>query len=239
MAEPFQRIWHGDSRMLLQKIPDGKVKSLITDPPFGVNNQSNSATTPEGKAAARKIANDESPEQAKLIFEMVWEKLLPKMMDESDLYVFTSYQVLDEWLALTRELFEPHGYKRKALLVWEKDGPGQGDLNTWGMGVEFCIYFKRGNWIPNDQRRNAVLHTPQLRPGQLIHPHEKPTALLEGLIKHSTKPGEFVVDPFGGSGSLARAARNLKRSALCIELDEFNYKEARRKFEQEGDGLGF
>lgn len=239
MAEPFQRIWHGKSQLLLDKIPDGKVKSLITDPPFGVNNQSNSATTPEGKAAARKIANDESPEQARLIFEMVWEKLCPKMAPESDLYVFTSYQVLDEWLALTKELFEPFEYKRKAILIWEKDGPGQGDLNTWGMGVEFCIYFKRGNWIPNDQRRNAVLHTPQLRPNQLIHPHEKPTSLLEGLIKHSTKPGDFVVDPFGGSGSLARAARNTGRSALCIELDEFNYKEAVRKYEQEGEGLGF
>lgn len=239
MGEAFQRIWHGDSTLLLHKIPDGKVKSLITDPPFGVNNKSNSATTPEGKSHARKIANDESPEVAKKVFAQVWGALVPKMADESDLYVFTSYQVLDEWLEFTRLLFEPHGYKRKALLVWEKDGPGQGDLNTWGMGVEFCIYFKRGNWIPNDQRRNAVLHVSQLRPGQIIHPHEKPTPLLEGLIKHSTKPGEFVVDPFGGSGSLARAARNTGRSALCIELDERNYNEAKRKFDQEGEGLGF
>jgi DNA modification methylase len=125
------------------------------------------------------------------------------------------------------------------MLVWEKDGPGQGDLNTWGMGMEFCLYYKKGNRVCTDKRRNAVLHTPQLRPSQLIHPHEKPVQLLEGLIKHSTSPGDFVIDPFGGSASLARAARNTDRSCLCIEYDEYNYEQAKKKFEQEGEGLGF
>ncbi len=75
-------------------------------------------------------------------------------------------------------------------------------------------------------RRNSVLHTPQLRPNELIHPHEKPGPLLEALIKASTHEGDLIVDPFGGSGSLVRAAKNCNRSAVAIEYDEFNYQEA-------------
>lgn len=233
-----QQIWQGDCTILGDRFKTKRnIKSLITDPPFGVNNQSNSAVTPEGKAAARKIANDESPEQAMEIFHEMWSVFQRGMRDDSDIYVFTSYQVLEEWLNFTRVLFQPQGFERKALLVWEKDGPGQGDLNTWGMGMEFCLYFKRGNWVCNDKRRNSVLHVPQIRPSDLIHPHEKPVPLLELLIQHSTVPGDLVVDPFGGSGSLARAARATGRSAVCIELDALNVRLATEKLESSSDAM--
>lgn len=204
-----------------------------------MDNQSNMATTDAGKQYARKIANDESPEVAMATFTRVMEAIIPGMQDESDIYVFTSFQVLEEWLTFTRNLFEPHGFKRKAILIWEKDGPGMGDLQTgWGMGCEFILYYKRGSREKSTKRRNSVLHVPQLRPNQLIHPHEKPTSLLELLIKQSTDPGDFVVDPFGGSGSLVRAAKRCGRSAVAIEYDEYNYNEAVRKLEgDEGEGL--
>src|SRR4051812_26259906 len=98
------------------------MRSIITDPPFGVNNQSNSATTPEGRRMARKILNDETPEIAQANFRLVMTNLMPAMMDNSDIYVFTSYQVLETWLGFTNKLFQPYGYEQKALLVWEKDG---------------------------------------------------------------------------------------------------------------------
>ncbi len=238
MAKVVQQIWYGASEELgLRFHAKRQIQSIITDPPFGVDNKSNSAVTPGSKEMARKIANDESPEVAMACFKRVMEALIPGMKDESDIYVFTSYQVLEEWLWFTRELFEPHGFRRKAIMVWEKDGPGMGDLNTWGMGCEFILYYKRGNRPMNDKRRNAVFHVSQVRPGNLIHPHEKPTALLELLIRHSTLPGELVVDPFGGSGSLARAARYTGRSGISIEYDEKNYLLALKKLEEEGDGL--
>jgi DNA modification methylase len=216
-----------------------RIKSVITDPPFGVDNLSNMAVTAEGKKAARKIANDESPEVAMATFTSVMKAIIPGMQDESDIYVFTSHQVLEEWLTFTGHLFEPFGFRRKAILVWEKDGPGMGDLNTWGMGCEFILYYKRGNRVASDQRRNNVLHVPQLRPGDLIHPHEKPLPLLELLIKHSTDRGDFIVDPFGGSGSLVRAAKRTGRSAVAIEYDEYNYQEAVKKLENESGGMDF
>lgn len=226
------QIWHGDSAELGKRFQHkAMIRSIITDPPFGVDNQSNSAVTPDGRAQARKIANDESPEIAMKTFSNVMGTLLPAMMKDSDIYVFTSYQVLETWLPFTRELFEPYGYTRKAILTWEKAGPGQGDLNTWGMGCEYALYYKRGKRVGNGKRRNCVLHHDQLRPTDLIHPHEKPGPLLEELICHSTDEGDFVVDPFGGSGSLVRAARNCGRSAVAIEYDLYNYEQAVAKLQ--------
>ena len=134
-----QVIRHGDCREVGKKLKDGSVASIITDPPFGVNNQSNMAKTAEGKQYARKIANDENPEQAWEVFQGAMETAMPKMREDSDIYVFTSWQVLELWLVRTGALFGAHGYSRKAIGVWEKDGPGMGDLQTWGMGMEYIL----------------------------------------------------------------------------------------------------
>lgn len=223
-------IWHGDSIELCKRFQAKKqVSCVITDPPFGVNNQSNMAVTQHGKDYARKIENDETPEQAIAVFKAVMDSLLPGVKDDADMYVFTSYQVLSDWLVMTDDFLPSHGFKRKAVLIWEKDGPGMGDLECpWGMGSEFILFFQRGRRPKSSTRRNSVLHVPQLRPNELVHPHQKPPALLKKLITASTEPGDFIVDPFGGSGSLVKAAREEERSAVAIELNERNYQEARK-----------
>lgn len=238
MSPIIQDVWHGKSEELCQRFKPGRVNCIITDPPFGVDNLSNMAVTEGGKKYARKIANDESPEVAIQTFQNVMAALLPKTSEDCDMYVFTSYQVLRDWLVMTDVFLDQFGFKRKAVLVWEKDGPGMGDLNNpWGMGCEFILYFQKGRREKQAKRRNNVIHVSQLRPGDLIHPHEKPEPLLELLIKASTSEGEFIVDPFGGSGSLARAARNCNRSAISIELDEENYKLAKNKLDTKEDSM--
>jgi len=239
VAKLFHQIWHGDSRIECQKFKPGWINCIVTDPPFGVDNQSNMAVTKEGKEYARKIAGDSTPEEALTLFSEVMDVLLPKTADNCDLYVVTAHQVLERWLAMAKDPLGPlgrHAFKYKATLVWEKDGPGMGDLDSWGQGHEFIIYLKKGNRVNSDKRRSGVIHVPQLRPKDLIHPHEKPTPLLEMFLRQSTDPGDFVVDPFGGSGSLARASRNIGRSCVCIEYDEKNYKLALEKL-QGGEGM--
>jgi hypothetical protein len=232
------RIWHGKSEELSQRFKAGQIDCVITDPPFGVDNQSNMATSVDGKQYARKIANDESPEVAIATFKRVMAVLLTKTADECDMYVFTSYQVLPVWLNMTDSFLVQHSFKRKAILVWQKEGPGLGDLNCpWGMGCEFILFFQKGPREKTGERRNNVISFPQLRPGNLIHPHEKPEGLLEILIKQSTNKGDLVVDPFGGSGSTVRAAHNCGRSAVAMEYDEYNYNLAKQKFDTKEAGF--
>ena len=231
-------MWLGNSVELCERFHEGRVDCVITDPPFGVDNLSNQSVTPQGKEYARKIAGDSSPEEAKEVFCNVMRILLRKTAPQSDLYVFTSYQVIADWLDMLDDFLPNYNYDRKAILVWEKDGPGMGDLECpWGMGSEFIMYFQKGRREKQTKRRNSVIHVPQLRPNQLIHPHEKPTALLEMLVKASTREGDFLVDPFGGSGSLVRAARRCNRNAVAIELDEKNYLAAKEKLDGEEESI--
>lgn len=232
----IHQLWNGDSVELCERFKPGRVNCVITDPPFGVDNQSNMAVTEAGKVNARKIANDESPEIAIKVFNDVMDVLLPKTADDADLYIFTAQQVLKEWLDVADSLSR-HGFTRSATLVWEKDGPGMGDLQGWGIGIEFILFLKKGRRPRSDKRRSPVLHVPQLRPNELIHPHEKPIPLLAPLMRHSTDPGDLIVDPFGGSASTLRAARQEGRSCVAIELDKNNFEIANKKFTTQEDSF--
>ena len=52
-----------------------------------------------------------------------------------------------------------------------------------------------------------------------VHPTMKPIRLLATLIKNSTRPGQFVLDLFGGSGSTLIACEQLDRTCFMMELD--------------------
>lgn len=53
----------------------------------------------------------------------------------------------------------------------------------------------------------------------VLHPTMKPVGLPGRAMKNSTKPGDIVLDPFGGSGSTLIAAEQIGRGARLIELD--------------------
>lgn len=53
-----------------------------------------------------------------------------------------------------------------------------------------------------------------------LHPNEKPITLLQRLVAGTTPPGGIVLDPFMGSGTTLRAAKNLGRKAIGIEIEE-------------------
>jgi site-specific DNA-methyltransferase (adenine-specific) len=52
------------------------------------------------------------------------------------------------------------------------------------------------------------------------HPTEKPIALLEHIIKTSTRPGDMVLDFCMGNGTTLKAAQNLGRKAVGIDITE-------------------
>lgn len=62
--------------------------------------------------------------------------------------------------------------------------------------------------------------------GNRLHPTQKPTAILEPLIDSFSRPGDTVLDPFAGSGSILVAARARSRNTIGIELDPVHYQTA-------------
>lgn len=56
------------------------------------------------------------------------------------------------------------------------------------------------------------------------HPTQKPTKLMEIMIKASSNPGDVVLDPFAGSFTTAVVAQKLNRKSISIEISEEYYK---------------
>jgi site-specific DNA-methyltransferase (adenine-specific) len=53
-----------------------------------------------------------------------------------------------------------------------------------------------------------------------LHEAQKPVALLEFLVKLTTRENQTILDPFCGSGSTAIACKNLNRNFICFEINE-------------------
>ena len=58
------------------------------------------------------------------------------------------------------------------------------------------------------------------------HSTQKPTALMEWILKYYSKEGDTVLDPTMGSGSTGVACKLMKRNFIGIEKDEKIYKVA-------------
>ena len=69
-----------------------------------------------------------------------------------------------------------------------------------------------------DRESTTVLH--EKKPAaSVLHPTMKPVPLIARLIKNSTKKGDAVLDPFGGSGTTLITCEQLKRRCAMVELD--------------------
>ena len=72
-----------------------------------------------------------------------------------------------------------------------------------------------------------------------VHPTVKPVDLLRKMVGWSSQPGEMVLDPFMGSGTTLRAAKDMGRKAIGIELREEYCEVAANRLSQQVLGLEF
>jgi site-specific DNA-methyltransferase (adenine-specific) len=69
--------------------------------------------------------------------------------------------------------------------------------------------------------------------GEAEHPTQKPTNIVELLIRYSCRPAGYVLDPFMGSGTTLRAAKDLGHQAIGIEIEEKYCEIAAKRLSQE------
>lgn len=73
------------------------------------------------------------------------------------------------------------------------------------------------------RRTNVWMDVNELFSGK-VHPTQKPLRVFEIPIEVNTNPGDWVIDPFAGSGVTAFAARKLGRKFVIIEQDKGHYE---------------
>lgn len=81
------------------------------------------------------------------------------------------------------------------------------------------------HYYPRDVKKFSPCRKP-------AHPQQKPTALLEYLIRTYTNEGELVLDATMGSGSTGVACVNTKRRFVGIELEKKYYDIAQERIEK-------
>jgi DNA modification methylase len=65
------------------------------------------------------------------------------------------------------------------------------------------------------------------------HPTQKPTALMEWVLKYYTRENDLVLDPTMGSGSTGVACQNMNRRFIGIEMDEKIFEDAKKRLIKE------
>ncbi len=106
-------------------------------------------------------------------------------------------------------------------IVWDKEHPVLTRKDFMG-AFEICFYgWKEGAGHKFYGPNNAtdLWHLKKVNPQSMVHLTEKPVELAARAMQYSSKPGEHVLDLFGGSGSTLIAAEQTGRRAFLMEID--------------------
>lgn len=198
----------GDCLEILQTLPDNSVDMVLTDPPYGINFQGNGGNK---RTRFEKILNDKTP-----FVEFIQH--LPRILKPTGCaMIFTRWVVQQVFID---ELIK-HGLKPKNIVIWDKMAHGQGDLKrAFGSRYESIIFVANNEFRFNGKRPTDIVQCMKINSLHLIHPNQKPVALLENLIEKCTKENQTVLDCFMGSGSTGIACFNTNRKFIGIELDK-------------------
>lgn len=206
----------GDCLALMKDIPDGSVDLVLTDPPYGIDFQSNFRKNKFNKIENDIAVNAEFLDECKRVLK-----------DTGAFYCFTRWDVYPSWIEQISKRF-----KVKNCIVWFKRGGGLGDLKKgYIYNHEFIIYCAEKNHRLNGKRRNDVFEFAKDAPSTYVHPTQKPISLLKEIIERSSNEGGVVLDCFMGSGSTGVACVNTNRNFIGIELDEGYFQIAKQRIE--------
>lgn len=213
-------IHHGEFQEVIGSIPDNYVDLILTDPPFGQeeNNRSygrrslkQSTTDKNDLGGSRNILNDNHllwlPDFAVESFRI--------LKDNSYLIAFCQWRTIETF----KTFLLATGFKLVTIGVWDKGNAGLGA--GFAEGYENFLVFEKGN-APRDFFTSNLIREPRVT-GRPVHPHQKPIKLIKKLLDFCSKKGYIVFDPFLGSGTTIYACKDMNRNYLGCELSKEYY----------------
>jgi DNA modification methylase len=209
----------GDCLEVMKTLPDESVDAIITDPPYGVDYQSNRRPKDKQKP---KIENDKRP--------FIWwlYDAYRVLRENGTLLCFCEWQYEDVW----KMAIETAGFTIKSQVIWDRDWHGLGDLNGQFAPQHDIIWFAtKGRFEFQNGRPKSVLRIRRIAAEDLVHPNEKPKALMQRLVEGTTGFGYSVLDPFMGSGVTGVVCDQTNRDFIGIEIEPTYYEIAKKRIE--------
>lgn len=241
----IEQIIHGDCIEHLSKL-DAKIASLIVaDPPYGM--VLNESWDKCGIEAYRDFSKKWLTQCCRVLKDdgslYVWGSLGTRSAKHwlsmasvlSDVFILKDMVVWSKqrgrgnirgWLSTREEML--WAIKDEKNYIWNKEFQYSTHKydESWikRLGKEDHPYKRATNvWTDIDE---VTIEQAKRTGGKgkriTLHPAQKPVVAIERLILAHTIGGDLVIDPFGGSGTTAIAAKRTGRSYIVIEKDE-NY----------------
>lgn len=209
-------IIHGDCLDAMPTIASNSVDAIVTDPPYGIDYQSEWKRDVNGrrnneKLFTPKIANDKN----------VFTEWLPEAFritkDGGSILCFCRWDVQE----IFRLAIESSGFKIKSQVIWDKVSHGMGDLvSSFGPQHEVIWFAIKGKFKFPGGRPKSIIRCPRVPPLALMHPNQKPLFLMKSLCKAVCPDDGTILDPFCGSGTTGIAAKSLGLKFIGIEINE-------------------
>jgi DNA modification methylase len=227
-----------DPAVLFMLMQNEKASMMFTDPPYGVAYESSGRRERARQQGLSKddvgikpIANDAMTlGQTEALWVGAWTAARD-YIEPGGAYYVSGPQGGELFIGLMGSLRDS-GFPLRHTIIWAKDHFVMGRAD-YHYQHEPILY----GWVDGthsfygDRSQVSLWQIPRPKRSDL-HPTMKPVELVERAVQNSTKRGDIVLDPFGGSGTTLIAADRLGRRARLVELDPRYCDVIRQRYEQ-------
>ena len=210
------RIEKCEAFTFLRELRANSVDLVLTDPPYTISRKTGFANAKNGVERFAVSMDFGKWDKEQIDLKALAENLYRVLRQGGTAIVW-----YDIWkLSHLAAAMEAAKFRMLRLLIWEKTNPVPLNMKATYLSNsrEIAIVGVKGSKpIFHEEYHNGVYHQPIPRHnGQRAHPTQKPLDLFIKLVKKHSKKGDFVVDPFLGSGTTAVASvRTGRRFAGC------------------------
>ena len=211
-------IYHGDCREVMPELP--RVDLVLTDPPYAHAHMDGG-----GLASACKFYREGAINHMSDFHLADYATLL--LNAAPMLIAFHSRDLIIDYASLARD-----NARKYDLHVWYKANAIPFTANTWKSDLEYIalIWSHKPGWEQCNQAMHSKAYIGKINIDD-AHPTAKPMALLRKYL--TVLAARTVLDPFAGSGTTLRAAKDLGRETIGVEIDERHCEIAARRCAQE------
>lgn len=207
----------------MKQIPDGSIKFIECDPPYGID-----------LGSVKKSASGKSIDAGAYteVAEADYPGFISKVISECarilhpDGWLVIWYGA--NWQSLIRDLLRKHKLLTSEIpAIWVKPAGQTQQPNLYlASAYESFIYARKTNnaCLASPGRRNVFQYNP-VAPQRKIHPTERPIELMTDIISTFVGKESNVLVPFAGSGATLLAAANLGMRAIGFDID-IDYRNA-------------